>query len=72
MTTTKTTSIWLTMLNFLAASDQRYRDSQKLKAMSDERLADLGLTRTDANRAFLSDKYSRATDRAALPITPHA
>ncbi len=72
MTTTKNTPIWLTVLNFLADSDQRYREAQCLKSMPDERLEDMGLTRTDANRAFLRHKYSRSVDRNAIPITPRA
>ena len=69
MNTHKTTPIWLTILNRLAAANQRYRDAQKLKSLPCERLEDMGMTRRDADRAFLNDKYSRPADRKALPIT---
>ena len=72
MTTTKTTPIWLTVLNFLADSDKRYREAQCLKSMPEERLEDMGLTRADAKSAFLGYKYSRPVDRIAPPIMRRA
>ena len=68
MTTTKTTPIWLAILNRIAAADQRHREAGKLKSMPAERLEDMGITRADVGKAFLGDRYSRPADHAALPI----
>ena len=72
MTKTKSTPIWLTILNRIASADQRHRDAQKLKSLSKENLADMGMTREDANNAFLRDRYSRPVDSARLPIARRA
>lgn len=42
----------LRLLDTIAAWDARYRDAHKLRNMTDERLADMGLTREDAANAF--------------------
>ena len=53
---------WLRLLNWFAARDHAYRQRRKLAAMSDERLADMGLTREQAEHAF--DAYdTRLHDR---------
>ena len=72
MFTNKTAPIWLTILNRLASADQRYRDAQKLKSLPTERLVDMGMSRADADRAFLSDTYKRPVDSAPFPITRRA
>ncbi len=41
----------LRLLNWLAEHDRHYREMQKLRRMSDARLADMGLTRADAETA---------------------
>jgi uncharacterized protein YjiS (DUF1127 family) len=43
---------WLRALNWLAARDAAYRSARKLRAMPDERLDDMGITREQANRGF--------------------
>ena len=68
MTTTNTTPIWLTILNRLAAADQRHREAAKLKSMPADRLEDMGMTRADVDKAFLRDRYARPADDAAMPI----
>ena len=72
MTTTKSTPIWLALLNRIAAADQRYRQARELKSLPAYRLEDMGLTREDADQAFLRDRYSRPADRAAMPIARNA
>lgn len=42
----------LRLLDIFAAWDARHRDAHKLRNMTDERLADMGLTRHDAENAF--------------------
>lgn len=69
MFTKSITPFWLTVLNRLAAADQRYRDAQKLKSLPSERLADMGMSRTDADRAFVRDQYNRPVDSIPLPLT---
>lgn len=68
MNRTQTTPFWLTFLNRLAAADQRYRDERKLKSLPEHRLGDMGLTRADADRAFIRTRYSRPVDRTPMPI----
>lgn len=72
MTKTKSTPIWLTLLNRIAAADQRFRQAQKLKSLPAYRLEDMGMTREDADQAFLRHRYSRPADRAAMPIARKA
>ena len=72
MTKTKSNPIWLTLLNRIAAADQRYRQAQKLKSLPGYRLEDMGMTREDADQAFLRDRYSRPADRDAMPIARKA
>ena len=54
--------LWLRALAWLAAGDADWRDARKLAALPDHRLADMGMRREDAARAF---------DRPAAP-TPQA
>ncbi|GHF54589.1 DUF1127 domain-containing protein [Seohaeicola zhoushanensis] len=42
----------LRLLDALVAWDARHRDAHKLRNMTDERLADMGMTRSDAENAF--------------------
>ena len=70
--TTPKTPIWLTILNCLSVADLRYREARKLKSLSEEHLADMGITRADADRAFLRDRYSRPVDHTALPLSHRA
>ena len=39
------TPLWLRALNWLAARDAAYRDAARLRGMSADRLADMGLRR---------------------------
>ena len=68
MTKSKSAAIWLTLLNRIVAADQNFREAQKLKSLPEHRLDDMGLTREDADRAFLQHRYSRPADRAAVPL----
>ena len=43
---------WLRALNWLADRDAAYRMGQKLRAMPDERLDDMGITREQIERHF--------------------
>lgn len=58
----------LRVLNWLAEQDRLYREKRRLTALSDEHLADMGLTRQDADSAFYRRRY-RDTDTRPLPIT---
>lgn len=69
---TRNAPIWLTVLNWIADADRRFREAQKLKSLSDEHLADMGMTRADADRAFLRKPVDRPADRAPLPLSRHA
>ncbi len=40
------------LLSWLVASDAAWRSARKLAAMPDERLADMGITREEADAAF--------------------
>lgn len=72
MTKRRSAPIWLMILNRIVAADQRYREAQKLKSLPAYRLKDMGMTREDADRAFLRDRYSSPADRAAMPIARKA
>ena len=48
----RTTPIWRRALNWLAQRDAAYRQAQKLRAMPDERLDDMGITREQVDRLF--------------------
>lgn len=72
MQKTTSTPFWLNLLDRLVTADQRYREAQKLKSLPAERLEDMGLTRADADAAFLRDRYNRPADRDMLPITSRA
>ena len=63
---------YATGLSYRDIADQRYREAQKLKSLPAERLEDMGMTRADADAAFLRDRYNRPADRAKLPITRRA
>lgn len=69
MSKMKTTPIWLIVLNHLAVADQRFRDAQKLKLLSDERLEDMGMTRSDAEGAFQRKRSTRPTERKQLALS---
>ena len=58
----KTSSVLLRILN------STYRQATKLRNTSDERLADMGLTRQDANRAFFSRYGNKPADRAPMAL----
>lgn len=58
----------LRVLNQLADLDGAYRERQKLKSMPGHRLADMGMTRADANRSFYGQRGLQA-DNAPAPIT---
>lgn len=45
-------NIFLTALNWLVQRDHQSRQAHKLRGMSDERLADMGLTRADVGSLF--------------------
>lgn len=72
MTKTLNTRIaapFLTALDWIVTRDAAYRQSRKLNGMSDERLADMGLTRADAQGAFVdtpTNRRPRDTDRIPL------
>lgn len=68
MTRKTQTPIWLTALNWLVEKDRRYREAQTLKTMPYERLDDMGLTRKEADRAFLAKPFDRPADRAPMPL----
>jgi uncharacterized protein YjiS (DUF1127 family) len=72
MTRKTRTPIWLKALNWLAEKNGQYRQARKLEEMPDERLADLGLTRTEADSAFLRKPFDRPADRELLKLTRHA
>ena len=40
-------------IGYLIEADRRHREARKLRKMPDFRLKDMGLTREDADRAFL-------------------
>ena len=46
------TPFLLRMLNWLADRDGNFREAQKLRAMPEYRLADMGLTRIETRRTF--------------------
>lgn len=56
----ETAPLWLRALAWLAARDAEWRAARKLATLPDHRLADMGMDREDAARAF---------DRPA-PVTP--
>lgn len=58
----------LRVLNQLSDLDSAYRQRQKLKSMPGHRLADMGMTRANANRAFYGQRGMQA-DNAPAPIT---
>lgn len=66
------TPIWLNALNWLAERNYQYREARKLAELPPERLADLGLTRAEADRAFLRKPFDREADRALIKLTRHA
>lgn len=66
------TPFWLRLLNRLAALDGRYREASRLRDMTDFMLEDMGITRAEADRAFLSSPVDRPADRAPLPLTRRA
>jgi uncharacterized protein YjiS (DUF1127 family) len=75
ITTTRTTRqaarrtpLWLRLLNRLADRDAAYRASHKLRAMPDERLDDMGMTREDANTAFYARGSRRADETAPATL----
>lgn len=59
------TPLWLRLLNRLAALDGRYRQAARLRDMPDFMLEDMGITRADADRAFLSSPFDRPHPDAA-------
>lgn len=63
------TPVWLRLLNRLAALDGRYRQASRLRNMSDYMLEDMGITRAEADRAFLSSPFDRPADRTPMPLT---
>ena len=73
MTKTLTARIaapFLTTLDWIVTRDAAYRQSRKLNGMSDERLADMGLTRSDAQGAFADAPATgrpNGTDRILTP-----
>ncbi len=44
--------LFLRVLNWLADADCRYREKQKLAALPDERLEDIGITREESKLLF--------------------
>lgn len=54
------TPIWLRALNWLARRDANYRAARMLRAMPEERLNDMGISRAEANVAF----YRRGSRKA--------
>lgn len=43
----------LGLLNWLVEANRQYRENVKLRGMPDERLRDMGISRAEADRAFL-------------------
>ena len=64
--TSKTSSILLNILNWIAEKDAIYRQATKLRNTPDERLADMGLTRQQANRAFFARYGHESADRQPM------
>lgn len=65
---TSTTSgpAWLRLLNWLARIDADHRATRKLRAMPDERLRDMGISRSETNGDFYR-RGSRKADGTAAP-----
>lgn len=72
MTRKTRTPLWLIILDWLAEKDSRYRQARALADMPAERLADIGLTRAEADRAFLRKPFDRPADRELIKLTRHA
>ena len=68
ITTTRNGPFLLRLLNWIVEANRQYREKQKLQKMPDERLADMGLTRKEANTAFYR-QVSRVRDLESLPIS---
>lgn len=69
MTRKTETPFWLRLLNRIAAADYRYRQAAHLHGLSDHMLDDMGITRAEADRAFVSSPFDRPADRAPMPLT---
>lgn len=72
MTRMTHTPIWLKALNWLAEKDHSYRQAQTLRQMPSERLDDMGLTRAEADRAFLRKPFDRKADHELIKLSRHA
>lgn len=72
MTHNTRTPTWLKVLNWLAARNSAYRQACTLAEMPPERLADIGLTRAEADRAFLRRPFDREADRELIKLSRHA
>jgi uncharacterized protein YjiS (DUF1127 family) len=68
MTRKTHTPLWLRLLNRLAAADYRYRQAARLRDMPDFLLEDMGISRADADRAFLQSPFDRPADRKPLTL----
>ncbi len=62
----KILAIPLRILNWVADRDANYRQAINLRNASDEKLADLGLTRQQANHAFYARYRNRIADREPI------
>ncbi len=58
----------LRLLKWLAAHDNAYRQNCKLRELPVSRLADMGMTRHDANTAFYRRTANRPADCAPITI----
>jgi len=55
------------LLNWFAEHDRRFREKQRLNNLPIERLADMGMTRKDADSAFYQTRDC-AEDKHPVPI----
>ena len=64
------TPFFISALDWLSEHDRRFREARKLAELPPTRLADMGLTRADATRAFPGRSGNRPSDRAPQTLAP--
>jgi uncharacterized protein YjiS (DUF1127 family) len=69
ITSKKPSSILLGALNWLADRNASYRQAIELRGKTDERLADMGITREQANQAFYQRFGNKVADREPMVLT---